>query len=256
MPNKWVEHVKKFARDNNMSYGCALTDPDIRRGYEKAPIKKTKAKLQDEEREKRQDEEEARVNARNREEEKKSVANEPITHKESKKMLKKLFEGKDLSSLAKVLKPQSKEEKLIGQLHDEYLRLNKVPKYTNKVRKAIQDVEGMANELIRPILKKQLEQGFFPTEWGFKYGEMKFKVASFADRYRGGKEKKVFEFFLDGKKLDEEEDIGIQRKSSEWYDPYVALYEALSRYYRYRVFSGVAGMRNVEEFKKWVPNLI
>lgn len=71
MPNKWVEHVKKFARDNNMSYGCALTDPDIRRGYEKAPVKKTKAKLQDEEREKRQDEEEARVSAKEREEEKK-----------------------------------------------------------------------------------------------------------------------------------------------------------------------------------------
>jgi colicin import membrane protein len=68
MPNKWVEHVKKFARDNNLTYGCALSDPNLRKGY--VPTgKKAQAKRADEEREKRQDEEEARVSAAKRAEE-------------------------------------------------------------------------------------------------------------------------------------------------------------------------------------------
>jgi hypothetical protein len=33
MPNRWVEHVKEFARKNNISYGCALSDPNLKRGY-------------------------------------------------------------------------------------------------------------------------------------------------------------------------------------------------------------------------------
>ncbi len=24
MPNAWVEHIKKYAKENNLSYGCAL----------------------------------------------------------------------------------------------------------------------------------------------------------------------------------------------------------------------------------------
>jgi hypothetical protein len=60
MPNKWVEHVRKFAKDNNLSYGCALSDPNIRKGYEPTG-KKAQAKRADEERDKRQDEEEKRL---------------------------------------------------------------------------------------------------------------------------------------------------------------------------------------------------
>ena len=26
MPNPWIEHVKKYAKDNNISYGCAITE--------------------------------------------------------------------------------------------------------------------------------------------------------------------------------------------------------------------------------------
>jgi len=33
--NLWVEHVRKFARDHNMTYGCALSHPDIKTGYTK-----------------------------------------------------------------------------------------------------------------------------------------------------------------------------------------------------------------------------
>lgn len=32
-PNSWIEHVKAFAKKNNMTYGCALSDPKVKVGY-------------------------------------------------------------------------------------------------------------------------------------------------------------------------------------------------------------------------------
>jgi len=45
MPNDWVKHIKKFARDNNITYGCALSDPRCKASYWKSSgtmSKKTK----------------------------------------------------------------------------------------------------------------------------------------------------------------------------------------------------------------------
>jgi len=39
MPSKWIEHIKAFAAKNNLSYGCALSDPQCRATY--TPVKKT-----------------------------------------------------------------------------------------------------------------------------------------------------------------------------------------------------------------------
>lgn len=33
--NPWVHHVRTFAEKNKMSYGCALSNPEIKAGYEK-----------------------------------------------------------------------------------------------------------------------------------------------------------------------------------------------------------------------------
>ena len=33
MSNEWIEHVKKNARENNMSYGCAISDPRCKASY-------------------------------------------------------------------------------------------------------------------------------------------------------------------------------------------------------------------------------
>ena len=33
MSNKWVEHVKKFAKENGLSYGCAMSKPNLKDGY-------------------------------------------------------------------------------------------------------------------------------------------------------------------------------------------------------------------------------
>lgn len=47
MSNKWVQHVKQFAKNNNISYACALTHPNIKDGYEKV-IKKSKKEIREE----------------------------------------------------------------------------------------------------------------------------------------------------------------------------------------------------------------
>ena len=33
MPNKWVEHVKQYAKKHNLSYGCAVSDPGCKSSY-------------------------------------------------------------------------------------------------------------------------------------------------------------------------------------------------------------------------------
>lgn len=41
MGNTWIEHVKKFAADNNISYMCAIADPRTKASYTKVekPVK-------------------------------------------------------------------------------------------------------------------------------------------------------------------------------------------------------------------------
>jgi hypothetical protein len=40
MPSPWIEHIRKFAAENNLSYGCAMTTPECRATY--TPVKKAK----------------------------------------------------------------------------------------------------------------------------------------------------------------------------------------------------------------------
>jgi len=37
--NPWVEHVKKFARDHGVAYGCAIADPRCKNSYNKSKPK-------------------------------------------------------------------------------------------------------------------------------------------------------------------------------------------------------------------------
>jgi hypothetical protein len=53
MPNAWIEHVRKYAKDNNISYGCAVSE--ARASYvkpDKPPTKNYKRKVTPEDREK------------------------------------------------------------------------------------------------------------------------------------------------------------------------------------------------------------
>ena len=42
MTNPWVEHIKKYAKDHNLSYGCALSTPECKNTYSKASSKSKK----------------------------------------------------------------------------------------------------------------------------------------------------------------------------------------------------------------------
>ena len=42
MSNAWIEHVKKYAKDNNLSYACALSTPDCKNTYNKPSTSKKK----------------------------------------------------------------------------------------------------------------------------------------------------------------------------------------------------------------------
>jgi hypothetical protein len=37
MPNAWIEHVRTYAADNNLSYACALSTPACRESYQPTP---------------------------------------------------------------------------------------------------------------------------------------------------------------------------------------------------------------------------
>ena len=39
MANSWVEHIKKWAKDNNSTYGCALSNPRCKEEYAKGKAK-------------------------------------------------------------------------------------------------------------------------------------------------------------------------------------------------------------------------
>ena len=49
MPNAWITHVKNFAKENNKSYGCAISDTACKNSYEKV-VKKSKKELREEQR--------------------------------------------------------------------------------------------------------------------------------------------------------------------------------------------------------------
>ena len=46
MPNRWIEHVRQYAKDNNVSYACALSDKNVSKNYTKSE-KKTKTQKED-----------------------------------------------------------------------------------------------------------------------------------------------------------------------------------------------------------------
>ena len=47
MTNKWIEHVKKYAKDNNLSYACALSNKDMVLSYVKIDKKTKKQKMEE-----------------------------------------------------------------------------------------------------------------------------------------------------------------------------------------------------------------
>ena len=44
--NRWVEHIRAFAKKNNMTYGCAMSDPRIKDGYIPSSKRKSKKSIE------------------------------------------------------------------------------------------------------------------------------------------------------------------------------------------------------------------
>ena len=40
MANSWIDHIRKFASDNKITYSCALSDPRCKAEYNKSKNKK------------------------------------------------------------------------------------------------------------------------------------------------------------------------------------------------------------------------
>lgn len=47
MSNSWVEHIKQYALDNNMTYACALSKPDAAIEYRKKQNKQQQNKMKE-----------------------------------------------------------------------------------------------------------------------------------------------------------------------------------------------------------------
>ena len=113
MTNRWIEYVKNFAKDNNLSYGCALTDPNLRKGYVPTGNKAIARRKQEEEKTppKKKIKLIIKKQENKQEEEKKSVANEPKNLAEAKKMLKKSLKNVDLSAFKGLIEPPANKKK-------------------------------------------------------------------------------------------------------------------------------------------------
>ena len=44
MSNKWIDHIKSFAKQHGLSYGCALSDPNCSKSYKEGKTTTTKTK--------------------------------------------------------------------------------------------------------------------------------------------------------------------------------------------------------------------
>ena len=45
MPNSWITFVKKYASENNISYGCAMSMPEVKNEYQKSKQKPKQKEL-------------------------------------------------------------------------------------------------------------------------------------------------------------------------------------------------------------------
>jgi hypothetical protein len=207
MPSRWIEHVKEFAKKNNMSYGCALSDPNLKKGYVPTGDKKRKP-------------------------EKLEMAT-PSTEPKPKNIVIKP-------------RPKAEGEKEAKELHDKYLSLHRA-KYTTKVGKELEIVEGKINKITQPMLKKELEKNYFTGEDGKK---IRFKLIPARLGYYN-----THLFFTDedGKVIDK---LTKNGKENGMTDPYTELLTAIKGRFKYRLFNRTAGLRNEEDLRSLLPNLL
>ena len=140
-------------------------------------------------------------------------------------------------------------------LHDEYLSLHK-KKYTNTIQKKLTKVENEFVPLVKPILKKELENGYFiQGNYRDSEGKMEDKKIFFnlvTERQFIGS--MTYLQFKDenGKVI---ESLTKNGRTNSNTDPYTELRKALLERYKWRLFGNIAGTRDDDDFREFVGDL-
>jgi hypothetical protein len=124
MPNRWIEFVKSWAKKMNVSYGCALSNPQLKLAYRKAYPTKVTTKL-------------------NETMERFKMSSEDIQSRIDQQLAKERTEtetmgAEDRNVALSIKKPISKRDKY-NKLKEEYNRVKeeaKKTKDTNLIKKA------------------------------------------------------------------------------------------------------------------------
>ena len=141
----------------------------------------------------------------------------------------------------------------IRKLRREFSYLND-EKYTNKVRLRMQQIDDELEPLVKPILKKELESGYF-TQGEYRYDAyaVQRKIAFTYVTKPGMFAPEQYLVFRD---ISLPSQPVVQEISYKQYiNPYKVLYEALGTRFYYRLGWNVAGIRSPEELMEFVPNL-
>ena len=141
----------------------------------------------------------------------------------------------------------------IRKLRREFSYLND-EKYTNKVRLRMQQIDDELEPLVKPILKKELESGYF-TQGEYRYDayavQRKISFTYVTKPSMFGPDK-----YLVFRDISQPSQPVVQEISYKQYiNPYKVLYEALGTRFYYRLGWNVAGIRSPEELMEFVPNL-
>ena len=270
MPSAWVEHIKEFAKRKGMTYGCALSDAECKAEYHsKKPAKTSKSAGGAEKENISMEITEKKARGRPKkyatdEERKKAKTAKTIESNKRKKASKFSTAGAEKLEMAvpdmsvkpkgvvikprpaPAQKPTPEEAKEAKALHDKYLSLHRA-KYTAKVGKELEIVEGEINKITQPMLKAELEKNYFTDEDG---KQIRFKLIPARIGYYNTHLSFTDE---DGKVIDKLTKNGKENSNA---DPYTTLLRAIKERFKYRLFNRTAGLRDKDDLQSLLPNLL
>ncbi len=154
----------------------------------------------------------------------------------------------------KLIEDHDRDRK-IRKLRREWSYLNS-EKFTKKVRLAMQKIDDEVALLVRPILKKELESGYF-TQGEYRYDAWAVqRTISFTYVTKPN----MFGFsddqYLVFRDISQPGDPVVESLSyKQNINPYRVLYEALGTRFYYRLGWSVAGIRSPEQLMEFFPNL-
>jgi hypothetical protein len=231
---RWTDHVKEFAKKKGIGYGCALSDPDVKKGYVPTGDKKRKPE--------------------------KLEQAMPSTEPKPKSLVIK-------PRPAPAPNATTAQEKAKA-LHDKYLSLDRVRPKTAEIKREMEIVDAELFKITQPMLKAELEKNYFTGEGGKK---IKFKIIPanttqlFPDDGRTmaqGKDSKnpfpYLSFTYRNKEIDSlTEDGKFNQNGNNPNDLYKILSGAIKKKYIYSLENPFGERRYADrDLKSLLPNLL